>query len=300
VAELRTINKIVLANVAAAASLFFATICLAADVSVVGTMPLKGPPIPNYDWSGFYLGGNVGYGRGSARNTLFDPNPIAIDSTFGSLFGGVQFGYNYRLPSRLLIGIEGDFSFPNYLDDGIVASRSTQAGSVTEKLDFVSTLRARAGYTVDHWLFYATGGLAWSQARFLEDSSSTGNQDKVLRMRQGWAAGAGIELAIAPGWTARLEYLYDRLGKVSGTLPSGASYQSNTVDVSTLRLGLSRKLDWTGGTTNSRDVGGSWAIDPNSWNVHGQLTFSSKDIPLSSRHIRVRIALRAPVKSRIR
>ena len=214
-ADLRTINKLVLANVAAATSLFFAAICLAADASVVGTMPFKAPPILNYDWSGFYFGGNVGYGRGSARNTLLDPNPTAVESSFGSLFGGMQFGYNYRLPSRLLVGIEGDFSFPNYLDDGIVASRSTQAGSVTEKLDFVSTLRARAGYTFDHWLFYATGGLAWSQARFLEDSNSTGNQEKVLRTRQGWAAGAGIELAIAPGWTARLEYLYDRLGRVS-------------------------------------------------------------------------------------
>ena len=119
------------------------------------------------------------------------------------------------------VGIEGDISFPNYLDDGIVASRSTPSSAVTEKLDFVSTVRGRAGYAFDHWLFYATGGLAWSQARFLENSNSTGNEDKVLRMRSGWALGAGAELAIAPGWTARLEYLYDRLGKASGTFPSG-------------------------------------------------------------------------------
>src|SRR5215469_5099806 len=170
-ADLKIFNNIVVANVAAATSLFFATICLAADVSVVGTMPLKAPLIPNYDWSGFYFGGNVGYGRGSARNTLSDPNPTAVDSSFGSLFGSIQFGYNYRLSSRLLVGIEGDFSLPNYLDDGIVASRSAQAGSVTEKLDFVSTLRARAGYTLDHWLFYETGGLAWSQTRFVEESN---------------------------------------------------------------------------------------------------------------------------------
>jgi high affinity Mn2+ porin len=253
--------------------------CLAAEVAFPSSIPLKAPPIANYDWSGFYFGGNVGYGRGYGRNTLFDPNPTAADSSFGSLFGGMQFGYNYRLPSRLLVGIEGDFSFPNYLDDGIVASRSTPASSVTEKLDFVSTLRARAGYAFDHWLFYATGGLAWSQARFLEASNSTGNEDKVLRMRQGWALGAGAELAIAPGWTARLEYLYDRLGKVSGTFPSGTSYESTTVDLNSLRLGLSRKLDWTGGTTNSRDVGDSWPIDPGNWNVHGQLTFIEQGYP---------------------
>ena len=124
-------------------------------------MPLKAPPIATYDWSGFYVGGHVGYGRGIGRDTLFDPNPTAADSSFGGLFGGMQFGYNYRLPSRLLVGIEGDFSFPNYLDDGIVASRSTPTGSLTEKLDFVSTLRARVGYAFNHWLFYATGGFAF-------------------------------------------------------------------------------------------------------------------------------------------
>src|SRR3984893_8234730 len=76
------------------------------------------------------------------------------------------------------------------------------------------------------WLFYATGGLTWSQARFLEDAGLTGNGDKVLRMRAGWALGAGAEVAIASGWTARLEYLYYQLGKAGGAFPSGTRYES--------------------------------------------------------------------------
>jgi high affinity Mn2+ porin len=263
----------------AAMCLFAMADCLAADVAFPSSIPLKGPPIANYDWSGFYVGGHVGYSRGYGRNTLFDLDPTAASSSFGSLFGGLQFGYNYLLPSRLLVGIEGDISFPTYLDDGIVASRSTPSSAVTEKLDFVSTVRGRAGYAFDHWLFYATGGLAWSQARFLENSNLTGNEDKVLRTRSGWALGAGAELAIAPGWTARLEYLYDHLGKASGTFPSGTGFESSTVDLNSLRLGLNRKLDWTGEATNSRDVGDSWAIDPSSWNVHGQLSFIEQGYP---------------------
>jgi hypothetical protein len=74
---------------------FFVTTCLAADISAVSSMPLKAPPIANYDWSGFC--GHVGYSRGYGRNTLFDPNPTAASSSFGSLFGGFQFGYNYLL-----------------------------------------------------------------------------------------------------------------------------------------------------------------------------------------------------------
>ena len=256
------------------------TDCLAADVAFPNSisMPLKALPIANYDWSGFYVGGHVGYGRGYGRNILSDPNPTA-GSSFGSLFGGLQFGYNYLLPSRLLLGIEGDISFPNYLDDGIVSARTTPFSSVTEKLDFVSTVRGRAGYAFDHWLFYATGGFAWSQARFLEGSSLTGNEDKVLRMRTGWALGAGAELAIAPGWTARLEYLYDRLGKASGTFPSGTGYESTTVDLNSVRLGLNRKLDWAGATTDSGNVDPAWAIDPYSWNVRGQLTLIEQGYP---------------------
>jgi high affinity Mn2+ porin len=237
------------------------------------------PQNPLGDWPGFYVGGNVGYSRGYGRNTLFDPNPTTASSSFGSLFGGLQFGYNYLLPSRLLVGIEGDISFPNYLDDGIVAPRTSPSSAVTEKLDFVSTVRGRVGYAFDHWLFYATGGLAWSQARFLEDSNSTGNDHKVLRMRTGWALGAGAELAIAPGWTARLEYLYDHLEKAAGTFPSGTAYASTTVDLNSVRLGLNRKLGWTGADTNWSNAGDAWTIDPNSWNVHGQLTFVEQGYP---------------------
>ena len=65
----------------------------------------------------------------------------------------------------------------------------------------------------------------------------TGNEDKVLRMRAGWALGAGAELAIAPGWTARLEYLYDRLGKASGTFASGTGYELTAVDLNSFGSG---------------------------------------------------------------
>src|ERR1700730_4702890 len=278
--EFKRIETILLACGCIVATCFFSmTDCLAADIPFPNSMPLKSPPIANYDWSGFYVGGHVGYSRGYGRNTLFDPNQTTASSSFGSLFGGLQFGYNNLLPSRLLVGIEGDISFPNYLDDGIVASRTTPSSAVTEKLDFISTVRGRAGYAFDHWLFYATGGLAWSQARFLEDSNSTGNQDKVLRMRTGWALGAGAELAIAPGWTARLEYLYDRLGKASGTFPSGTSYESTTLELNRLRIGLNRKLDWTGAAKSGGNSSDSWVIDPNSWNVHGQLTFIEQGYP---------------------
>src|SRR5208283_5053966 len=173
----------------AALAFTFAASAQAADS--IGQVPLKAPPpIANpYDWTGAYFGGHVGYSRGSGRNTLLDPDPITASASFGSLFGGLQFGYNYLLPSRLLFGIEGDISFPNFLDDGVVTSRTTPSSTVTEKLDFASTLRGRVGYAFDRLLVYGTGGFAWSEARFLEDPGLINTEDQVLRMRSGWAVG---------------------------------------------------------------------------------------------------------------
>ncbi len=245
----------------------------------VSHIPLKVPVSPNFDWSGWYVGGHVGYSRGFGRNTLFDSGPTASDASFGSLFGGLQFGYNYLLPSHLLVGIEGDISFPNFLEDGVVTSRMTATSTVTEKLDFVSTLRGRVGYAFDRLLVYGTGGFAWSEARFLEDPGLINDEDQVLRLRAGWAAGAGVELAVAPGWTARLEYLYDHFGQASGVFPSGTGYESTSIDLHSLRLGLNRKLDWSDAVPTPGNVGDPWAVDRNNWNVHGQFTFIEQGYP---------------------
>jgi high affinity Mn2+ porin len=273
-------------NVACAAALgvgavlasVFANCAEVADGTVQlppGQLPLKAAPAhraPDH-WTGFYFGGHFGYSRGFGSNTLFAPDPAASTASFGSLYGGLQLGYNYLLPSRLLVGVEGDISFPNFLDDGVVTTRSTSYSAVTEKLDFVSTLRGRFGYAFDHWLVYATGGFAWSQARFLEDPGLVDAEDKILRMRAGWAIGAGAELPVAAGWTAKLEYLYDHLGSTAGgSFPSGTGYQSTAIDLYSLRVGLDRQLG-PGAGASSSNGGDPWPIDPGNWNVHGQFTY---------------------------
>ncbi|MGP0092299.1 MAG: HoxN/HupN/NixA family nickel/cobalt transporter [Xanthobacteraceae bacterium] len=257
----------------------FGTSATAADANGQqpdGGLPLKTAPknrTPDH-WTGFYFGGHFGYSRGSGANTLLAPDPAPSSASFGSLYGGVQLGYNYLLPSRLLVGFEGDISFPNFLDDGVVTTRATSYSAVTEKVDFVSTWRGRFGYAFDHWLVYGTGGFAWSQARFLEDPGLVNPEDKILRTRAGWTIGAGAELPLAAGWTARLEYLYDHLGSTAGaSFPSGTGYQSTAIDLYSLRVGLTRQLGWPGAGTSPSNGGDPWPIDPNNWNVHGQFTY---------------------------
>lgn len=77
-------------------------------------LPAKAPVVPPYyDWSGWYGGVNLAYGWGSAKS---NPSLPPFKSSVGSLFGGLQLGYNRELPSRVVLGVETDLSFPNYLD----------------------------------------------------------------------------------------------------------------------------------------------------------------------------------------
>ena len=236
-------------------------------------------PAPFYDWTGFYVGGHVANSVGRANSTLSDPEPTASTNPFNSEYGGLQAGYNYVLPSRLLLGIETDITFPQFFENGGIFTGGTAQGTtVTDQIDYIATLRGRFGYAFDHWMIYGTGGFAWSQARFGETPGVGGDEDKILLTRTGWALGLGAELAIAPGWTARIEYIYDRFGTVAGVFPSGTGYQS-AFDIQALRLGLDRKLGSADADMAANGSSDPWPIASDRWNVHGQFTFVEQGYP---------------------
>jgi len=236
-------------------------------------------PVLFLNWSGFYAGGHLGYGRGHASDRFADPVPANSNKAVGSLFGGVQLGYNHVLNSGVLLGAEGDFSFPNFLSgDDIVRFTITPRGNLSEKIDYVGRLRGRFGSAFDNWLVYGTGGFGWSRARFIELSDLTGGEDKALRMRGGWVLGAGAEVAIAPEWSARLEYLYDNFGKAGVTMRSGVRSET-TFDIHTLRLGLNWHLGRTETNALPFERDGHPLIEAVNWNVHGQYTLIGQGYP---------------------
>ena len=203
----------------------------AADVAI--RLPVKAPAsVPLYDWSGLYFGGHVGYSRGSAQVGLGDPDPTSFSKSFGSLGAGIQAGYNRVLPSRLLLGVEADLSVLNYLSaDDLAWFRTTADTDLAEKIELMGTLRGRVGYAFDHWMIYATGGVAWSLGRFLESPGATDDVDKAIHVYKGWAAGIGTEVPIEHGWTAKLEYLYLDTGKISDSVAlPGVTFNTQVKD----------------------------------------------------------------------
>jgi len=247
---------------------------IAADVS----LPVKASHIQSvFDWTGLYIGAHAGFGRGSSSAVLTDPAITASSGSFGGVIGGVQAGYNVQLSSGVLLGVEADISFPNYLtSNSVVSSLATARSGVTEQWDYVGTARGRIGYVAGPWLTYATGGLAWAGERFV-NTPVTGTQEKELNVRLGWAAGAGVEYAFAPHWSLRLEYLYSRFEQADIRFPS-ATQISSSLDLQSIRVGLNRKFDGMGSGNFAPRTS---LTDPESdrWEIHGQTTYLPQGYP---------------------
>jgi high affinity Mn2+ porin len=244
----------------------------AADVS------LKAPVTKAvYDWTGFYIGAHSGYGGGKSNAVLSDPVITTTDNRFGGIIGGVQAGYNVRLPSGLLLGVEADMTFPSYLLSNFTTSSLTTARSgISEQWDYTGTARGRIGYTSGPWLAYATGGLAWAGERFL-NTPAIGDDEKHINLRLGWAAGAGVEYAFAPHWSVRLEYLYSQFDRANVRFPSGTQY-SSSLDFQQIRIGLNRKVDWPGSPGWTPKTALTDA-ESDRWEIHGQTTYLPQGYP---------------------
>jgi len=253
---------------------------------------------PSYDWSGFYLGGHLGSAWGGSSWTGA-PGINGSTNLFqglnsfdegGSWFAGVQGGYNYLLPNRILLGAEADASFPSWptLPTGVnpfgvsIGGSSTFTSptfgpvSLAETILESGTVRGRVGYAPGRWLFYLTGGLAWTYNQQSLTQVSTGNTNTPFLWRWGWAAGAGVEAPIAPHWTARLEYLFTDYGKRTIAYFAGAQPVSSDFKLHQLRFGLNYRFGSNADADTASTENDALA---DIISLHGQTTFVWQGYP---------------------
>jgi outer membrane immunogenic protein len=194
-------------------------------------MPAKAPAmIPVYNWTGFYLGINGGYGWGRSNWTAFglDADPR------GGLVGGT-IGYNWQgIGSPFVFGLEGDIDWSGIKGTAITATCPT--GCETRN-SWLGTGRGRLGYAFDRWMPYITGGVAFGEVQ-ANQGGFPGEKDTKV----GWTAGGGLEGVIAGTWTAKLEYLYVDLGKVgcgvgACSLPTDVEFRTHV-----MRAGLNYRF----------------------------------------------------------
>jgi outer membrane immunogenic protein len=237
-------KKIVLATVLAALG---SASALAADLGprAYTKAPVMAAPVST--WQGFYIGGNVGYGWGDGNTGIgFLPTPdlflvqnASLNNKPKGVIGGVQAGYNWQMGS-LVTGFEADIqgSGINKGNAGPITAISLPSGlpfipsSLTsrQELSWFGTVRGRLGAALTpDLLLYGTGGLAYGEIKatghaFFPADIPDFFHPSVSKIKAGWTAGAGAEWMFARNWSAKAEYLFVDLGKVSDVVLSNPPF----------------------------------------------------------------------------
>jgi outer membrane immunogenic protein len=209
----------------------------------------KAPALaPAYDWSGFYVGGDIGgiSQTGSGISNFFQNDPVpAFANNFqpqspdsSAFIGGLHAGYNWQFARPFVLGIEADWQWMNshYLfcrqtDIASVACADNGRGFVygSSEAKALATIRGRLGWTFDRFMIYGTGGVAFADINSslatnclvngcADQAGPSSAFSNYATRRTGWVAGAGIEWMLAANWIVRGEYLHADLGNATNVL----------------------------------------------------------------------------------
>ena len=289
-------KKLAIAAVAGSALLTGIVTASAADMAYKAA-PVPMAPAP-FSWTGFYIGANVGGAwtpntGGSDFGPLFPgfivlaPNAV-IPTVFpgqlaaldgggrqSGVIGGGQIGYNWQV-NQFVLGFEADAQGTGLNGSSASATRTfgpplilaTVNQTVTVdfgRIDWMASIRGRAGFAVNQALFYVTGGAA--VAEFGGSTTTVVNSATIAipagtfvatnggsSTRWGWTVGAGIEWAFNQNWSVAGEYRHTDFGNraTAFTIPdgfgttfaTGTSSNRLTVDQATARINY--RFNWGG------------------------------------------------------
>jgi outer membrane immunogenic protein len=207
--------------------------CLPSLVTAADLPIYKAPsPPPGYDWTGFYVGGNVGYSIGRSRTTsniarANDPDLNFLLGIFtlspAGAAAGFQAGYNRQI-GAWVIGVEADWQWSGQKDSICYLLCVTSPGNpfsltLEQRMKWFGTARGRVGYAWDRSLWYLTAGAVWAKIdhdfTFFQPAPQMTEAASASRTKAGWVIGGGVETGLAAGWTAKLEYLFMNFGNVT-------------------------------------------------------------------------------------
>jgi outer membrane immunogenic protein len=210
-------------------------------------MRYKAPPFATqvFNWTGFYLGGQVGYASG--HDQLFEYFTASGAFTgfqkrnnVSGVTGGGFFGANYQT-GMVVVGLEGDVEGSDLTGGWIDLPTGGQGRT---KIDFQSSLRGRIGLASDRAMVYATGGAAFGNVAHTYTNLLTGVSETFSGTRTGWTVGGGVEFVIAPNWLARAEYRYTDYGmsRASSVTSFPGLTGTQEVKLNTIRVGFAYKF----------------------------------------------------------
>ena len=163
-----------------------------------------------YDWSGFYIGANGGWGssRKCYTNTAIAGVAIAPtaegchDATGGT--AGGQIGYRWQ-SGAFVFGLEAQGNWADFR--GSNASLAAPGATNRTRIDAFGLFTGQIGYAMNNALLYVKGGAAVTDDKYEGLLTATATVlDRATETRWGGAVGAGLEYGFAPNWSAAIEY----------------------------------------------------------------------------------------------
>jgi outer membrane immunogenic protein len=213
----------------------------AADLGRGGAKDDIYSPAPAFSWTGFYIGGNGGYGWASEHQQVLDAAVAHMDFEPEGAVAGGQIGVNWqpRAGGGLVIGAEGSLEWADITDRTPYDPMGGAVSHHENRTDLrgLGDISGRLGFALDRTLIYGKGGVAWGQ---FDHSSVVHGMNFTSRTddRVGWLVGGGVEFAFSPNWSAKVEYNYVDFGTgtyalinpVNGRVAQSVDY-TDTVNV---------------------------------------------------------------------
>jgi outer membrane immunogenic protein len=236
-------KKVLLSTVALIA---FAAPAAAADLAA--RPYTKAPPAPIalvYDWSGFYIGANGGWGSSRKCWDFVTPGGAFVgaegchDATGGT--AGGQIGYRWQA-SSWVFGLEAQGNWADFRGSNV--SLLFPGARNDSRIDAFGLFTGQVGWAANNVLFYIKGGAAVTADRFRAFDVPTGVVVGTAGddTRWGGVVGVGLEYGFAPNWSAAIEYdhLFMQDRTVSFNTPAGVFFGTDRirqdVDLVTVRV----------------------------------------------------------------
>jgi outer membrane immunogenic protein len=253
-----------------------ATAATAADLPAPGPAPAYYPPAYRpviYDWTGIYVGGDVGGGWmndvvTTSTTTALMPAGTMTKITASGVVGGGQVGFNIQF-SPVVIGFEGTWNASNLSGTQVTPSPliGGTSESSTSAAHWYATATGRVGFALNDFLFYAKGGAAWMRSDYTQAVTAAGGVITLQTLtdtRSGYTAGGGVEFGLTENLSAKLEYDYLGFGTKSynftnlsviltGAAPPPTPLGPMPVSIKSfsqmVTVGLNYRFNWAGGGT---------------------------------------------------
>lgn len=178
-------------------------------------MYTKAPMVTGSNWTGLYIGGEVGWMRGQFDGDFLTPPPASFGSSSSNGAAGGFIGAQYQFHNGFVLGVEANVVglFKRSLGGGACnPAASCGPGALrTVSLDPIWSGGLRFGWAMGQWMPYATGGFAGTRMSLVGTDATPLNESDTQN-RFGYYIGAGVDWMLTPNWILGAEYRHYDFG----------------------------------------------------------------------------------------